>query len=184
MQNVEGSSPFSRLEKAGNAGLLSAPTRLEGGHVPKPCPKRRCSAMRTRGKAWFGPADYESGFAGLLALASRAHVDFDRVRCPSIGRVGNTQGTRRRSPERHSGAGARRPPPLSSSSSKPLHRSRGFRLGGRGLRGEDGLLRGSDEAGDQLRATCGLGGEVDLVELCVEDGDVDDVRSAVVLRGR
>jgi hypothetical protein len=64
------------------------------------------------------------------------------------------------------------------------HRSRGFRSSGRGLRGGEGLLGGSDEAGDQLGATCGLGGEVDLVELCVKDGDVYDVRPAVVLRGR
>jgi hypothetical protein len=46
------------------------------------------------------------------------------------------------------------------------------------------LLGDSDKAGDQLGAACGLGGEVDLVELCVKDGDVYDVRSGVVLRGR
>jgi hypothetical protein len=40
------------------------------------------------------------------------------------------------------------------------------------------------EACDQLGATCGLAGEIDLVELRVEDGHVYDVRPAVVLRGR
>lgn len=62
-------------------------------------------------------------------------------------------------------------------------RSRGLRACRCGLGRGEGLLGDLDKAGDQLGATGGLGGEVDLVELCVEHRDVYDIGAAVVLRG-
>jgi hypothetical protein len=61
------------------------------------------------------------------------------------------------------------------SSSRPLTREPRFPLERSRSPRWKSLVGGSDKTGDQLGAACGLGGEADLIELSVKDGDVYDI---------